>query len=455
MRVLALSVLLAGIPGLAEAACSATFAKLRYDDDLTCIRAGPSGDALDRLKPVPMNAEGDIRLSLGGEIRQRYEFTKNPSFGVARQDKAGVWLQRYALHTDLRLGSHVRIFGQLLSALESGRAGGGSPVDENELELQNAFFDLSPHDGMTFRLGRQEVQFGSGRLVDVREGPNVRRSFDGARAFLKREHWRFDVFALRPRLSRPEVFDDASDSGKGLWGVYATAGEGVLPAGGADLYYLGYDNDSSSFVQGTEEEHRHSLGLRLWGEDAHWDWNWEAVYQFGSFGAGDIEAWTVASETGYRWDEAPWHPRIALSANIATGDDDPADGNLGTFSPLFPRGNYFSEAAVLGPRNFYNLHGILSVKPAAGWSLTAGANFFWRMEKQDGVYTPGGSLLRGPGGSDERFVASAFSFSSEHALTERVDATAIYTRLFSGPFIKDTGPGSDIDFIELTLRFRF
>lgn len=76
-------------------------------------------------------------------------------------------------------------FGQLTSALETGRAEGPSPVDEDELAWQNAFFDLSSSEWngrtATARLGRQEIVFGSGRIVDVREGPNVRRTFDGGR----------------------------------------------------------------------------------------------------------------------------------------------------------------------------------------------------------------------------------------------------------------------------------
>ena len=35
-------------------------------------------------------------------------------------------------------------------------------------------------ESLVLRLGRQEFEFGSGRFVDVREGPNVRQAFDGA-----------------------------------------------------------------------------------------------------------------------------------------------------------------------------------------------------------------------------------------------------------------------------------
>ena len=44
---------------------------------------------------------------------------------------------------------------------------------------------LSETSKLSFRLGRQEMGFGVSRLVGIREGPNVRRSFDAARIILK------------------------------------------------------------------------------------------------------------------------------------------------------------------------------------------------------------------------------------------------------------------------------
>src|SRR3546814_10790221 len=55
-----------------------------------------------------------------------------------------------------------------------------------------------------------------------------------------------------------------------------------------------------------------------------------------------------------------------------------------SFNPLFPRGNYFSEAAVLGPRNFFNVHPFMTVNPARDWSVTADLNLFWRLETEEG-----------------------------------------------------------------------
>lgn len=452
--------LLTAQTGMAAGDRTPPFQKLRFQEDFSYLRDPANRTALiDPLKFIPLDGSGDSYLTLGGEVRQRYAYTANPLFGESPQDEAGVWLQRYAVHGDLRVGPYVRLFGQLYSALEAGREGGPSPVDENQLELQNGFFELGfpPMEATALKIrgGRQEVQLGSGRLVDVREGPNVRRTFDAGRLIVEVPDWRIDGIAARPRQSRPGVFDDDANGDQALWGVYATGGQDILPIGQLDLYYLGFRDDEGSFEQGTGKETRHSLGARLWGAAGNWDFNWEAIYQFGEFGAGDISAWTVASETGYTWTDAPWRPRLALSANIASGDDDRNDDNLGTFNALFPRGNYFSQAAVLGPRNFFNVHPFVTLAPTPDWSLTTDVNFFWRLQTEDGVYGPSGQLIRASSGSDERFVGSAVSLTSDWAISRNLAFTATYAHFFPGAFIRETGSAANIDFFEITLRYRF
>jgi Alginate export len=454
-------VLVVAMPAVrADEACVLEPARLRFEDDHGCFRDAENRDGFPgEIKWVPLDRDRQMFLSVGGEIRQRYEYTRDPLFGADVEDRSGVWLQRFALHGDLDFGPHFRVFGQLSSALERGSVRGPSPVDENELALQNAFVDvkvpLGPDADLALRGGRQELHFGSGRLVDVREGPNVRRTFDAVRATVELAGWRVDALAGRPRRPLPGVFDDEANDDQALWGVYAVGSDGQFALGGIELYYLGFEDDAGAFAQGIARERRHSIGARFYGEERGWDWNWETIYQFGSFGEGDIAAWTIASETGFTFERASWRPRIALSANIASGDGNPADADLGTFNALFPRGNYFSQAAVLGPRNFLNIHPFVTVRPTESWSLTADMNFFWRLDKQDGIYAPSGQLIRGPSGSGERFVGSALSLTSGFALADNLAFTAIYTHFFTGEFLRATGPSDDIDFFELTVQFKF
>jgi hypothetical protein len=57
-------------------------------------------------------------------------------------------------------------------------------IDESKLFFEEGFIDIAlskaGKQSLVLRLGRREFEFGSGRFVDVREGPNVRQAFDGA-----------------------------------------------------------------------------------------------------------------------------------------------------------------------------------------------------------------------------------------------------------------------------------
>src|SRR5580765_2035101 len=120
-----------------------------------------------------------------------------------------------------------------------------------------------------------------------------------------------------------------------FWGLYAVTPFPLLPGGKADFYYLGLERDAAQFDQGTAREARHSVGTRLWGQHAGWDWNFEFVYQFGEFGDGAISAWTAASDTGFTFTNAAWSPRLGLKADVTSGDRNSNDRDLQTFNPLF------------------------------------------------------------------------------------------------------------------------
>ena len=160
---LAVSLLVPDGPAAAQAPERPEYERLRYEEDWSVLR-DPTlrTDPFDPLKYIPLNESGDAYLSFGGEVRERYEYTHNPVWGDDPQDDHGVFLQRYVLFGDLHLGPHVRVFGELYSALENGREGPSNPIDENQLDVQQAFLDLSAPAliedmSATVRLGRQEM----------------------------------------------------------------------------------------------------------------------------------------------------------------------------------------------------------------------------------------------------------------------------------------------------------
>lgn len=416
-------------------------------------------DLWDPVKYIQFNDRGDWYLSLGGEARERYEYFDNFNWKENPKDD-GYVLQRYFLHGDFHFGNNVRLFTQFQSSLENGRAGGPRPsIDKNELDLHQGFLDLSLGLGgaqtVTLRSGRQELAYGSQRIISVREGPNVRQSFDGFRVMYRSGLVAVDGVATRPAESQRYVFDDATNHDRGLWGVYSVFPLPVAIGGNADLYYLGVYNRHSGYDQGRARETRHSVGARLWRSEKPLDYNFEFLYQCGTFGIGEITAWTAASDTGYTAATLPFTPRFGLKADIASGDKNPNNPDLQTFNPLFPKGAYFSENGLVGPANFINFNPSLELRFPKNVAVTANWDFFWRESTHDGLYNNAVVLLRSGRNSSARYVGSQPQVQCEWNMQRHLTLVAVYAHFLAGPFLRESGPGEDVDYFTTWVTYKF
>ena len=434
---------------------------LRYDEDYSYLRDASLriGAWWERFKYLPLNESGEIYLTLGAEARLRYEWIKNNNWGEEpAPDDGYIWYRALPL-ADLHLGRHFRLFGQLVVAYADGKEPSVTPVDETGVDWLQGFLDVTvpvvPDASFTFRVGRQMLLYGSERLIGTRYGPNVPRSFDGFKGLARAGEWKVDAFYVRPVAVGLKSFDDETGYRQSLWAVYANR---TLPLGegsGVDGYYIGYQNKDAAFNQGPGDERRHTLGARLFGSASGWDWNLEAMYQFGDFAEGRISAWSVASDTGYTFANAPLRPRVGLKANIISGDNDPNDRDLQTFNPLFPKGKYFGELSLLGPYNLINLHPSIGVALGAGWALSVGSVFYWRQSTGDGIYDNGGNLIRGDLGSKARYIGTQVEVVLEYEYSRNLGFLVSYSQFRAGRYIKDTGPSKTVHFVGTELEFRF
>lgn len=432
----------------------------RADEDYRYLQnAARRTDFFDPIKYIPFNDRGDWYLSLGAEARVRYEYFDNFNWNELPKDN-GYPLQRYFLHGDFHFGDHVRLFGQFQSSLENGRSGGPRPsIDKNELDLHQGFLDLnlSPEadSTLTLRSGRQELFYGSQRIIAVREGPNVRQSFDGFRLMYRSGGLAVDGIAVRPVNSNKYIFDDSTDRSKALWGVYSVFPLPSATKGKADLYYLGLYRGGAGFDQGRARETRHSVGARLWRTEKPVDFNFEFLYQWGSFGDGQINAWTAASDTGYTAAALPLSPRFALKADIASGDQSPNNRDLQTFNPLFPKGAYFSENGLIGPANFINVNPSVELHLPEGLTITANWDFFWRESIHDGIYNNAVVLVRSGKNSSARYIGNQPQVQLEWDVQRHVTVVAVYAHFFAGPFLRESGPGEDVDYVTTWVSYKF
>ncbi|MDP9291144.1 MAG: alginate export family protein [Verrucomicrobiota bacterium] len=410
------------------------------------------------LKHISVTSDDSVYLTLGGELRERFEYYSEPFFGLRDVKADSYLLHRLLLSADLHAGDYMRVFVELGNYLEGGKTAPRSPTDVNEFDLQQGFVDLTiPFDArskLMLRAGRQQMSFGSGRLVSLREGANIRRSFDGARVTLTAGKATFDAFAVRTVNLKVGALNDDPNRDEAFWGFYGVLPLPALLDGHVDLYYLGLSRDDAVFQQGVADELRHSFGTRLWGKPDAWDYNYEALVQTGSFGDADILAWTVATDTGYTLKSAPLRPRIGLKADIASGDGNPNNDRLTTFNALFPKQPYFTEASLIAPANIIDVHPSLSFQLSKNVELTTDVDFFWKHRVEDAIYAPPGRPLIPAGQSESRYVGCQTNAELEWKLDRNSSLTLYYSHFFSGPAVTDGG-GRDVDFFGTWIAMQF
>jgi hypothetical protein len=418
-------------------------------------------DFWDPIKYIPLR-EGrpDWYLSIGGGVREVWEQIGNDNWGES-PFMNGYLLERYGLHFDVHYGRHLRSYVEFKSGLEMFRDGGPRPIDEKHLDFQAAFLEFNTagrQNWLKLQVGRHELEYGSGRLIDVREGPNVRLSFDGFRVQGQFRLWRIDGIAVRPDEDKPGVFANEPNPQVSFWGVYATRPIGNRVS--LDTYYLGLDRKRATFERGTATELRHSLGVRFSRSNATdklgWDFDYEGLWQFGSFGSDGIRAWTVASEAGYSVPTIPLKPRFSLKADISSGDD-PRTHTLGTFNALFPKGNYFGVIASTGPGpvNFIDVHPKVQMQFPHRVSLATDWVVQWRENLRDGVYAVPGFLIRAADGSQARFVGHRPGAELRWQIDRHAWCQADYGIFYAGRFLKETMPGRNLNYWALWVGYKF
>lgn len=434
------------------------FQQLRYDENYEYLKDKQKRTArLDKLKYIPLGRE-DWYLSLGGEVRLRYETYRNAAFGAGAQDSNGYLLQRYLLHSDWHLGKNLRVFAQLQSGIINDRRGGARPTDKDVLDVHQAFFDAKIYSdekrSLTIRAGRQEIEFGSGRLISASEGTNIRRTFDAVRPIYKQGKWTANGLFAKLVETDKGVFDDEPINDQTFWGAGAIRSR-QAGRGGLSFYYLGLDRKIARFNQGAAREIRQTFGGRIWGVFKQFDYNYELIGQTGSFGTGKIRAFAVVSDTGFNLPKTKFQPRFGLRASVTSGDKNRENLNLQSFNPLFPGTAYSGAIALVGPTNIMDLTPSVRLNLNKKITVSLDSAFYWRQSLADGLYGINVNLQRTGNLSRERFVGSLPSIRLDYRLNRHFTYTIIYSHFFAGNFLKETPPANSVDYFSTWISYRF
>jgi hypothetical protein len=436
------------------------FAPNAQEDDWAYLAdADRRTEDLDRIKHIPLGDGGASYAYVGGQFRVIARIYDDENFG-ARPGTDDTYHRRTMLHGGIVIEDRVRFFAELKHGGVTGEQLPLGSVEEDELDLHQAFVEgrFGANRQHRVRVGRQELHYGRGLLVSVREGPNVRASHDGGLLRVQVGAWRVDAFIVQPVTSRSGAFDDRREPGARLSALYAA---GKLDDGAeVDVYYFCDRRLGRQYDNASGNETRHTLGARYGRRFLHWSFDAEAAVQLGELTEPltgieeSIRAWTVYGRVERKFDGA-LAPAFALEGGVASGDRRRRDSTLNTFRAPQPPGRYFGNTTPLGPGNLAGFTPSISLGVAPRTRLTLQSRFFWRLSTDDGLYSPPGFLIKRGDLSRERFVGREVGATVAHQIDRHLTVSATVARFGAGKFLRETPPGRSVGLAEAMLAYHF
>jgi len=369
-------------------------------------------------------------------------------------------LQHVRVFGDVWYSDWLRVYGEYVWADSFGETLAPVPPDVDRGDILDLFVDLKlfEWDGkpVYVRGGRQELLYGSQRLITPLPWANKRHTFQGAKVFRHGENWDFDLFWAQFVPPNADEFDSADENQNfaGAWLTYR-------PEKGetADLYYLLFDNGNSATQQGIVRSpfQLHTIGGRYAGDECGWLWDFEGALQFGEQGDADVFAGMATAGLGRSWKDACLSPTVWVYYDYASGDSDPTAGDVNTFNQLFPFGHYYlGWMDLVGRQNINDLNAHLYLYPTPWVTFWAQYHHFWLDQSRDALYNAGGVAYRrdatGLAGTD---VGDEIDLVLNFHLTRYSDILVSYNKLYGGGFLQaTTGANQSADAESLYLMFQ-
>nr|WP_299343734.1 alginate export family protein [Allomuricauda sp.] len=434
------------------------------DEDYSYLKNEETANEYERifaqgLKFIPLNKKGNTYLTIGGQYRPRFESTVNENY---TEEDDTYYSHRLNLHANLHFGKYVRVFADVFQGFTSGSE--DRSLEDDELAIHQGYVEFTiplKENQWSFTFGRKQLDYGAGRLVSRRDGPNMRRSFDLIQTDYQFNQNSIQVFYGKEVQSEFDAFDndfalfDSGSSNPKLWGVYTDFKVGKI-LGKTQLYYLGFNSDFSSFSDVSGEETRHSIGIRRYGTlGKRMIFNTELVYQFGELGDATISAFNFEFDYKYVLINTPWKYTFGLKFDYSSGDRDQGDDKLQTYNPMFVNPALYSLAAVNTPVNLNGLHPNFKIYPFKDFSIYMDYAFFFRSSKDDGLYTPPRFQIRTADSGSSAYLGSAIGMKILYEINRNIEFEWRSTYFIPGDFVKESGESESIFYTGPTLEFKF
>jgi hypothetical protein len=367
-------------------------------------------------------------------------------------------LSRFRVGTLFKPSSSFQVYAELQDARALWKKQAVGPPFQTTWDLRRAYVDLGEIElsPFSFRIGRQDLNFGEGRILGTSYWRNASRGYDAAMAVI---HWKSlyaNAFAAAPVMTAANGLSH-HEQGNNLHGIYSTV-RNLIPGSDLEPYVLwrltpGLRTEAGSLAKLDEKV----LGLRWAGTRGFWDFSSEAVLETGSLGSDRIDAWGAMAIVGYTFDHYRRRPRLFAEFDFASGDRDQSDGKHGTFDQVSP--NVHSHNGLADQVAWQNLKELRTgarISLRRNWNLAGTYNNWWLASATDAFYnSSGGTVARDPSGRSGTHIGQEFDVETILRVNRLLEFGAGIGRVVPGAFLKNTGHNRAYTYPYVMLNYNF
>ena len=358
---------------------------------------------------------GNASLTLSGEARIRYD--------------ANDALLRGIIGADLRLNRNIRVYGEIGTGQVAGHRDGATANFQNDAALQQLFVDIRGHAGSTLAgatIGRQEFAGGPRQLISVSDGPNLHRTWNGARLYAHGQRIRVTAFDLRATRLERGTFDETIHHGEKLQGINVNV---ALPGAGISLDPFWIRSSKADVVRDT-------FGMRLSGRQGARSFDWTLAHQTDAWGVFAVHTVPLSNEG--------WKPRLTAHVDVASAG----------FNQLYASSNYLGEGQFLSLSNLLMIAPGIAVSPAPRTTLAIEYGFARRLGEGDAAYAGGMRPYRGTQNVPGHEIGGLLRIVGTWSVSEHLTWSCNYERFTAGELLERANHSSDsYGYIGATVRY--
>ncbi len=406
---------------------------------------------------TPLRVGGLPWLKFGLDNRGRFETYTGINFVPGKDDT--YYLNRFRMNLAIEATEWLKFFLQGQDSRAPGYSRSpvpGSVADPVDLHQGYVEFGGTGRGPWGFRVGRQELVFGNGRLIGNSNWGNVGRSFDAARLTLRSTGVQLDLFTSAVVVPLNGSFDRPHFNNK-FHGAYAVINKPFRFVDVLDLYSLLKTNSRAVSERGTAGNLRiYTYGTRANGKLSHdFDYRMEIAIQTGHVSSDHVQAWGEHWQFGYRPHLPGGSLRLAAEYNFASGDTNPKDGRRATFDQLYPTSHdKLGTLDRIGWRNIRDLAAKLEWPVVPKLTFNLEYHEFWLATRQDALYAKDGSVCLLNRNATSSRVGGEIDLYATHRYSKHIELGFGFAHMFPGPYLKQTTGIDGASYPYLMYRYR-